>query len=61
MNAAHRLTRAIRGGAVWVNTYHRSSLTTPFGGFEQSGFGGDRPPRAVEKYMDLKTICTAYR
>jgi gamma-glutamyl-gamma-aminobutyraldehyde dehydrogenase len=61
MNAAHRLTRAIRAGTVWVNAYDRSSLTTPFGGFKQSGFGGDRSPRAVEKYMDFKTIWTAYR
>ena len=61
MNAAHRLTRAIRAGTVWVNTYDRSSLTTPFGGFKQSGFGRDRSPHAVEKYMDFKTIWTAYK
>ena len=61
MNAAHRLTRAIRAGTVWVNTYDRSSLTTPFGGFKQSGFGRDRSPHAIDKYMDFKTIWTAYK
>ncbi len=61
MNAAHRLSRAIRAGTVWVNTFDRSSLTTPFGGFKQSGFGRDRSPHAVDKYMDFKTIWTAYR
>jgi gamma-glutamyl-gamma-aminobutyraldehyde dehydrogenase len=61
MNAAHRLTRAIRAGTVWVNTFDRSSMTTPFGGFKQSGFGRDRSPHAIEKYMDFKTIWTAYR
>ncbi|MGO4870926.1 MAG: aldehyde dehydrogenase [Roseiarcus sp.] len=61
MDAAHRLTRAIRAGTVWVNGYDRSSLTTPFGGFKQSGFGRDRSPHAVEKYMDYKTIWTAYK
>jgi gamma-glutamyl-gamma-aminobutyraldehyde dehydrogenase len=61
MNAAHRLTRAIRAGTIWVNTYDRSSLATPFGGFKQSGFGRDRSPHAVEKYMDYKTIWTAYK
>ncbi len=60
MNAAHRLSRAIRAGTVWVNTYDRSSLTTPFGGFKQSGFGRDRSPHAIDKYMDYKTIWTAY-
>ena len=61
MNAAHRLSRAIRAGTVWVNTYDRSSLTTPFGGFRQSGFGRDRSPHAIDKYMDFKTIWTHYR
>ena len=61
MNAAHRLTRAIRAGTVWVNTFDRSSLTTPFGGFKQSGFGRDRSPHAIDKYMDFKTIWTSYK
>jgi 4-(gamma-glutamylamino)butanal dehydrogenase len=61
MNAAHRLTRAIRAGTIWVNSFDRSSMATPFGGFKQSGFGRDRSPHAVEKYMDFKTVWTAYR
>ena len=61
MNVAHRLSRGIKAGTVWVNTYDRSSLTTPFGGFKQSGFGRDRSPHAVDKYMDYKTIWTSYR
>ena len=61
MNVAHRMSNALRGGTVWVNTYDRSSLATPFGGFKQSGFGRDRSPHAIEKYCDLKTIWTAYK
>ena len=61
MNAAHRVSRAVKAGTVWVNTFDRSSLTTPFGGFKQSGFGRDRSPHAIEKYMDFKTIWTAYQ
>jgi gamma-glutamyl-gamma-aminobutyraldehyde dehydrogenase len=61
MNVAHRLSNALRGGTVWVNSYDRSTLATPFGGFKQSGFGRDRSPHAIEKYCDLKTIWTAYR
>ena len=61
MGAAHRLSRAIRGGTVWINTYDRSSLATPFGGFKQSGFGRDRSHHAIDKYVDLKTIWTNYR
>ncbi len=61
INVAHRLSNALRGGTVWVNTYDRSSLATPFGGFKQSGFGRDRSPHAIDKYTDLKTIWTAYQ
>jgi len=61
MNVAHRLSNALRGGTVWVNTYDRSSLATPFGGFKQSGFGRDRSPHAIDKYCDYKTIWTAFR
>lgn len=61
MDAAHRLSRDIHAGTVWVNSFDRSSLATPFGGFKQSGFGRDRSPHAIDKYADLKTIWTAYR
>jgi gamma-glutamyl-gamma-aminobutyraldehyde dehydrogenase len=60
MGSAHRLTRSIRAGTVWLNTFDRATMATPFGGFKQSGFGRDRSPHAIEKYMDFKTIWTAY-
>ena len=61
MNVAHRASRAIHAGTVWVNTFDKSSLATPFGGFKQSGFGRDRSPHAIDKYTDFKTLWTAYR
>ena len=61
MDVAHRLSGALRAGTVWINTYDRSSLATPFGGFKQSGFGRDRSPHAIDKYVDLKTIWSTYR
>jgi gamma-glutamyl-gamma-aminobutyraldehyde dehydrogenase len=60
MNLAHRLSSALRAGTVWINSFDRSSLATPFGGFKQSGFGRDRSPHAIDKYVDLKTIWTAF-
>ena len=33
-NVAHRLTHALRGGTVWVNSFDRSTMATPFGGFK---------------------------
>ena len=61
MNVAHRLSSALRAGTVWINSFDRSSLATPFGGFKQSGFGRDRSPHAIDKYVDLKTIWTAFQ
>jgi gamma-glutamyl-gamma-aminobutyraldehyde dehydrogenase len=61
MNVAHRVSSALRGGTVWINTYDRSTFATPFGGFKQSGFGRDRSPHALDKYTDFKTIWTQYR
>jgi acyl-CoA reductase-like NAD-dependent aldehyde dehydrogenase len=61
MDKAHRVSHALRAGTVWVNTYFRTSMATPFGGFKQSGFGRDRSPHAIDKYTDLKTIWTTFR
>ena len=60
MNRAHRVSAALRGGTVWVNSFDRSTMATPFGGFKLSGFGRDRSAHAIDKYCDLKTIWTAY-
>ena len=61
INAAHHWSSALRAGTVWVNSFDRSTLATPFGGFKQSGFGRDRSPHAIDKYVDFKTIWTAYQ
>ena len=61
MNLAHRVSSALKAGTVWVNAFDRSNMSTPFGGFKQSGFGRDRSAHAIDKYTDLKTIWTAYR
>ena len=49
-------TRRLRAGSVWVNCWDGSDITTPFGGFKQSGNGRDRSLHALEKYTELKTI-----
>ena len=51
----HRVSRALVAGTVSVNTVDALSLTTPFGGFKQSGFGRDLSLHAFENYTDLKT------
>jgi gamma-glutamyl-gamma-aminobutyraldehyde dehydrogenase/4-guanidinobutyraldehyde dehydrogenase/NAD-dependent aldehyde dehydrogenase len=52
---AHRISRALRAGSVWVNCYNRSDINVPFGGYKESGFGRDKSLHALEKYTQLKT------
>ncbi len=56
INKAHKAAKALRAGSVWVNCFDGGDITTPFGGFKQSGFGRDKSLHAMEKYSDLKTI-----
>ncbi|WP_028219416.1 aldehyde dehydrogenase [Paraburkholderia oxyphila] len=54
---AMRAARAIRAGTVTVNSFGEGDITTPFGGFKQSGFGGrDNSLAAHDQYTQLKTI-----
>ena len=55
ISTAHRMARGLRAGTVWVNTYDAVDMSTPFGGYKQSGFGRDRSLHALEKYTQLKT------
>lgn len=57
LNTAHRVARAIRAGTVSVNCYSEGDITTPFGGYKESGFAGrDKSVWAHEQYTELKTI-----
>jgi 4-(gamma-glutamylamino)butanal dehydrogenase len=54
---AIRGARAIRAGTVTVNSFGEGDISTPFGGFGQSGFGGrDNGIHAHDQYTQLKTI-----
>ncbi len=54
---ALRAARAIRAGTVTVNCYGEGDISTPFGGYKQSGFGGrDNSIHAHDQYTELKTI-----
>ena len=56
-NRALRAARAVRAGTVTVNSYGEGDITTPFGGYKQSGFGGrDNGIHAHDQYTELKTI-----
>ncbi|MEL6959072.1 MAG: aldehyde dehydrogenase [Pseudomonadota bacterium] len=54
---ALRGARQLRAGTVTVNSYGEGDISTPFGGFRQSGFGGrDNGIHAHDQYTQIKTI-----
>lgn len=57
LKKAHRVARSIQAGTVTVNCYGEGDITTPFGGYKQSGFGGrDNSLMAHDQYTETKTI-----
>jgi aldehyde dehydrogenase (NAD+)/gamma-glutamyl-gamma-aminobutyraldehyde dehydrogenase len=52
---AQRVAARLVAGTVSVNTVDALSVTTPFGGFKQSGFGRDLSLHALDNYTALKT------
>ncbi len=54
---AHRMARDLQAGTVSVNCYGEGDISTPFGGYKQSGFGGrDNSLLAHDQYCETKTI-----
>lgn len=54
---AHTVARRLQAGTVSVNAYSEGDITTPFGGFKQSGFGGrDKSIYAYDQYVEKKTV-----
>jgi betaine-aldehyde dehydrogenase len=53
---ALRMTRAIETGVISINSNTSVRVTTPFGGFKQSGYGRELGPHALDAYTETKSI-----
>jgi betaine-aldehyde dehydrogenase len=53
---AHRMARAIQSGVLSINSNSSVRVSTPFGGFKQSGYGRELGPHALEAYSEVKTV-----
>lgn len=56
LSRAHRVSRQLESGMVWVNTWGDGDTTVPFGGVKASGNGRDKSLHAMEKYTELKNV-----
>jgi acyl-CoA reductase-like NAD-dependent aldehyde dehydrogenase len=53
---ALRVARAVETGVLSINSNSSVRVSTPFGGFKQSGFGRELGPHALDHYTEIKTV-----
>lgn len=57
---AHRLAEQVESGIIWVNTWLRRDLRTPFGGMKSSGVGREGGFEAMKFFTEPKNVCIQY-
>jgi len=58
---ALRVARALDTGVLSINSNSSVRVSTPFGGFKQSGYGRELGPHALDAYTEVKSIFYADR
>jgi (Z)-2-((N-methylformamido)methylene)-5-hydroxybutyrolactone dehydrogenase len=56
LTRAHRVSKRIKSGIVWINTYRVVSPLAPFGGFGLSGHGREGGMSAALEYTTTRTV-----
>lgn len=59
LQRAHRVSRQLHVGIVWVNTWFSRDLRTPFGGSRLSGIGREGGRHSLDFYSETTNICLA--
>ncbi|XP_076684672.1 cytosolic 10-formyltetrahydrofolate dehydrogenase [Andrena cerasifolii] len=60
ISRALRFAEKIEAGTVFINTYNKTDVAAPFGGFKMSGFGKDLGQDALNEYLKTKTVTIEY-
>lgn len=48
-----QLTKAMKAGVIWANTFNKFDPTSPFGGYKESGFGREGGIHGLAAYLDF--------
>jgi (Z)-2-((N-methylformamido)methylene)-5-hydroxybutyrolactone dehydrogenase len=56
LGRAVRMSRALRAGMIWVNTYRAYSFIVPIGGMKQSGLGRESGIEAINEFLETKSV-----
>lgn len=60
ISKALKFAEKIEAGTVFINTYNKTDVAAPFGGFKMSGFGKDLGQEALNEYLKTKTVTIEY-
>lgn len=56
LSTAHRVSKALKAGTVWINTYMEVDPIYPFGGYKQSGIGREHGQDSMLEYTQVKSV-----
>jgi aminomuconate-semialdehyde/2-hydroxymuconate-6-semialdehyde dehydrogenase len=57
LDRAHRVSRRLQAGLVWVNTWLLRDLRVPFGGVKDSGVGREGGRWSLEFFSEARNVC----
>ncbi|CAI8056591.1 Cytosolic 10-formyltetrahydrofolate dehydrogenase [Geodia barretti] len=60
INKALHVSEKLDAGTVFINTYNKTDVAAPFGGFKMSGFGKDLGEEALNEYLRTKVVTVEY-
>ncbi len=60
LSRAHRMSKQLKSGIVWVNCWMLRDLRTPFGGMKNSGTGREGGWEALRFFTEPKNVCIQY-
>ena len=57
---AMRVSKALKAGTVWINTYRTISYMMPFGGMKHSGIGRESGADSIREFLETKSTWLSY-
>jgi aldehyde dehydrogenase (NAD+) len=59
LDTANTISRALKAGTVWINTWNQFDAGVPFGGYKQSGIGREKGQHVLDYYTQVAALLFA--
>lgn len=56
IDKAFAVSRNVKAGTIWINTFMNGYAEVPFGGYKESGMGREMGTAAIDEFTEIKTI-----